>query len=144
MKMSKSEKMEHKGAVKVWSGRPGVICYDLGKQPKKFHDLESWSKKFHDLVRKKFHDLVRKKVHGLLFLPIPPKYKTMEKKRQNVAFFKKCFFSKNMFSENILNRNPCKSHILDIMDQKSTLCDEPILNNDDPLKKQRYFFFSFS
>ena len=45
-----------------------------------------------------------------------------------------------MFPEKILNRNPYKSYILDIMDQKSTLCDEPILNNDDPLKKQRYFF----
>ena len=58
--------------------------------------------------------------------------------------FLRSFFFRKMFPEKILNRNPYKSYILDIMDQKSTLCDEPILNNDDPLKKQRYFFFSFS
>ena len=56
---------------------------------------------------------------------------------------KSCIFLWGVFNKNIGFQRKSwiethiKSHILDIMDQKLTLCEEPILSTEDPLKKQR-------
>ena len=54
------------------------------------------------------------------------------------------FFSKIIgFQRKSWIETHIKSHILVIMEQKSRASFEPVLSNEDPLKKQRVTFFHF-
>ena len=54
------------------------------------------------------------------------------------------FFSKIIgFQRKSWIETHIKSHILVIMEQKSRASFEPVLSNEDPLKKQRSLFYTF-